>query len=370
MDGHGQIAVNRMALILPANVSLKLDGLRFLAALFVVAAHASQLAFNGKHQGELVALGRMGVVVFFVLSGFVIAYVCDVKHQGWRDYMVARLARLQSVFIAALLFTALADFIGRALSPEVYVGRGHPPGLDTLFKLPIFVAFLNESLSHSMRWLSNGPLWSIAYEFWYYLIFGAAYYLRGVRRLAWLAALCWIAGPRILLLFPLWLTGVALYHARPMLSSLPTALSICSLLAGLSGLAWLCDYSNWLALAPARQWGEHIVGRNYSSFFVWDGLLLIPACLLMVGVIHPAILKIPPIVGEAVRYLAGATFTVYCFHVPLLLLARATGAYDPGSLVQSAASAGVVVGFCLLASHASERRKKPWAVFWTKIIRP
>lgn len=357
-----------MALGLAEPVSLKLDTLRFLAALSVVAAHASQLAYTGVNRGELVALGRMGVVVFFILSGFVIAYVCDAKHLGWRDYLVARLARLHSVFIAALLLTAVADSVGRILSPAVYLGTGAPPGIDTVFKFPLFVAFLHESGPHGMRWLSNGPLWSIAYEFWYYLLFGAAFYLRGFRRAAALAALALIAGPRILLLLPLWLAGVGLYRIRRRIEALQAAVARAAFFAGLGGLLWMCAYPNWVALEPLRAWGEAVVGRNYSSFFPWDAVLAMPTLLLMVGIVHPAVLRIPDPWAPWLRYLAGATFTIYCCHVPLLLLARATGTYDTVSAASALLATASVVGACLLASQFSERRKRPWTRFWTKIL--
>lgn len=357
-----------MAVGLSEQVSLRLDTLRFLAALSVVAAHASQLAYTGIHRGELVAFGRMGVVVFFVLSGFVIAYVCDAKHRGWRDYLAARLARLHSVFIAALLLTVAADALGRSLSPQVYLGTGAPPGLDAVLKFPFFVAFLHESFPHGLRWLSNGPLWSIAYEFWYYALFGAAFYLRGPARLLALAAVGWIAGSRVLLLFPLWLAGVGLYHARGRIEALHASTASAALLAGLAGLSFLCAYPSWIALEPLRSWGESLIGRNYSAFFAWDAVLAVPALLLMIGVVHPGTPAVPQGGAGVLRYLAGATFTIYCCHVPLLLLVRATGIYDTDSAWWAALAAAGVVGLCLAASHFSERRKGPWSRFWTKIL--
>lgn len=359
-----------MVVDLGEQVSLKLDALRFLAALSVVAAHASQLAYTGAHRGELVAFGRMGVVVFFVLSGFVIAYVCDSKHRDWRDYLAARLTRLHSVFIAALLLTVAADSLGRAVAPQVYIGTGSPPSVATLVRFPLFVAFLHECFPHGLRWLSNGPLWSISYEFWYYILFGAAFYLRGITRWLALGAFAAIAGSRILILFPLWLLGVALFHSRSRIGCLHPTLAIGAFAFGLTGLLWLCTFRHWVGLEPLRAWGESAVGRNYSAFFVWDAVLAVPTLLLMVGVIHPSAVRIPAKLSSATRYLAGATFTIYCCHVPLLLLGRSTGIYDTESLSGSTVAVVAVVGCCLVASHFSERRKQPWSRFWTKILCP
>ena len=65
-------------------------------------------------------LGNDAVMVFFVLSGFVIAYVADKKERTPRDYFVSRFARLYSVVVPALLLTAIADFLGSHIDYNVY----------------------------------------------------------------------------------------------------------------------------------------------------------------------------------------------------------------------------------------------------------
>src|SRR5882757_3377028 len=63
---------------MPRVFSTYLDALRFLAAMAVVIAHFTfpQFTAGVRHQGELAGLA---VTVFFVLSGYVIAYVADKK---------------------------------------------------------------------------------------------------------------------------------------------------------------------------------------------------------------------------------------------------------------------------------------------------
>src|SRR6201999_3501241 len=53
-----------------------------------------------------------------------------------------------------------------------------------------------------------------SYEFFYYLLFAFAFYLNGWWRAAAMAATAALAGPRILLLAPVWLTGLAVWHGR------------------------------------------------------------------------------------------------------------------------------------------------------------
>ncbi|MEV6007167.1 acyltransferase [Streptomyces sp. NPDC051976] len=95
-----------------------LDGLRFLAALVVVFFHlvgqvpATFQRIWGRPYQEVFpvahsyfAFGRLGVELFFVISGFVIAM------SGWgrspRDFFIARVARLYPMYWIAVLLTAL-----------------------------------------------------------------------------------------------------------------------------------------------------------------------------------------------------------------------------------------------------------------------
>jgi peptidoglycan/LPS O-acetylase OafA/YrhL len=50
-------------------------------------------------------MGSEAVMAFFVLSGFVIAYVADQRETTLQAFAAARLARLYSVIIPAMLLT-------------------------------------------------------------------------------------------------------------------------------------------------------------------------------------------------------------------------------------------------------------------------
>ena len=75
--------------------SIYLDIIRFLAALVVLASHIGYYRFT---QGNMqwirdLNLGSDAVVLFFVLSGFVIAYTTFARNRGAAVYAEARLAR-------------------------------------------------------------------------------------------------------------------------------------------------------------------------------------------------------------------------------------------------------------------------------------
>ncbi|MFQ3189263.1 MAG: peptidoglycan/LPS O-acetylase OafA/YrhL [Paraglaciecola sp.] len=58
---------------------------------------------------------------------------------------------------------------------------------------------------------SNGPFWSLGYEFWYYVIFAIVFYIKTPIKYLLLLVICLFVGPKILLLLPIWLMGVMVY---------------------------------------------------------------------------------------------------------------------------------------------------------------
>ena len=91
--------------------SVYLDGMRFFAAALVFLTH-SYLIYPV--DSLLFKVGHEAVIIFFVLSGFVIAYVTDTKESTLRDYALSRFARIYSVALPAVLLTVCADYIGQS----------------------------------------------------------------------------------------------------------------------------------------------------------------------------------------------------------------------------------------------------------------
>lgn len=85
-------------------LSIYLDLIRVGAAIVVALSHAWPVLFP---HFPLPFPGHQAVIVFFVLSGFVIAYTTDRKDRTLKIYMANRLSRLWSVIIPALLIGAL-----------------------------------------------------------------------------------------------------------------------------------------------------------------------------------------------------------------------------------------------------------------------
>ncbi|HTC84425.1 MAG TPA: acyltransferase family protein, partial [Rhizomicrobium sp.] len=98
-------------------LSVYLDILRVLAAAAVFLSHLSWLEISGGFLWQLQPYGHPAVIVFFVLSGYLIQYSVAARENRLADYAVARLGRLYSVVIPALILTYIFDRIGASHNP-------------------------------------------------------------------------------------------------------------------------------------------------------------------------------------------------------------------------------------------------------------
>ena len=99
--------------------SLYLDLMRFLAAVFVVLAHYIQYGVLDETVVRFVPdIGREAVIIFFVLSGYVIAYTTQSRRHSFREYMAARCARIYSVAFPVLLLAFAVVFIATQFTDE------------------------------------------------------------------------------------------------------------------------------------------------------------------------------------------------------------------------------------------------------------
>jgi peptidoglycan/LPS O-acetylase OafA/YrhL len=137
-------------------LSIYLDLVR-VAALLVLLFHASYDRFGGNWLRPAFAdSGQPAVIMFFVLSGFVIAWTADVKERTFNVYIVNRMARLWSVAVPALALTLFADKIGLAIDPKIYPGWLLPLEAHPFRQLAISATFLNQVWFFDVQPLSNG----------------------------------------------------------------------------------------------------------------------------------------------------------------------------------------------------------------------
>ncbi len=255
------------------------------------------------------------VVVFFVLSGYVIAHSTREGARDGKRYTVARLSRLYSVVIPALVLTTVLWVVGRELDPPLYANY------ERAFPWARFVAsglFVNEVWMLELSPPTNTPFWSLGYEAWYYAFFGVALFVKSVRgKWVWLLIGAIAAGPNVLMLFPVWLAGVAAYSWRDFgrLSPLGAA-------AGLVGAALftaliLLRLPDLPTMPGAHPW--YFAGAALSDLIGGLGWAAV------IWFFNRAFsgLRIADAVYRPARWVAGHTFSLYLYHAPLVIMATA-----------------------------------------------
>ena len=183
-----------------------INGLRFVAAVAVVCFHYGTRV-HGFQQLPLVLrrwaeCGPIALGFFFILSGFLLAYVNSAESMRWpyayRNFWLARLARLYPAYLLAyVLFLPIAA-VKYLLHP---VGLTHMQGAFTFAGSGTLSLLLLQAWTPlSQAW--NGPSWSLSVEAFFYFLFPFLA-LRLARLSTWAAAcritLLWLPLPLLAL---------------------------------------------------------------------------------------------------------------------------------------------------------------------------
>lgn len=150
---------------------ISLTRLRFFAALWVVFYHwRAPWEVDVDSVTQFLAMGRFGVDLFFILSGFVLAHVyLNARETGRFDFprfLVARFARIWPLHMAVILFLVLVWFMAVVLSVPFETER------FAIADLPANILMVHAwGFAPDQSW--NGPSWSISAEWFAYLAFPA-----------------------------------------------------------------------------------------------------------------------------------------------------------------------------------------------------
>lgn len=149
-----------------------LTGLRFIAALLVYLCHAGVPAWMPAPFHQFASSGKMGVTLFFVLSGFVLTlrYGDELAHPTTRklwNYSVARVARIWPLYLVML---------GYVIARYWYYGIPIRGWITHVFALQVW-----NSDAVYVVFGFNAPGWSIGVEVFLYACFPIIIY--GVARI-------------------------------------------------------------------------------------------------------------------------------------------------------------------------------------------
>jgi peptidoglycan/LPS O-acetylase OafA/YrhL len=301
-------------------------------------------------------------MIFFVLSGFFIHLrVAPAFAAGAAatfnpvEFLKRRAHRLLAPYAFALLVTVVADMTGRHFFPTLYEAKTGDSLLDYNFArkeynlqsvLPALV-LLPSSLGIDFG--SNGPLWSLAYEIIYYLLYPAWLFLRRLGFLTGYGAglifgVLALSGPQLQFLspvmayYPIWLAGAAMAE----ILSRGFHSGFVSIFAGVASLGGFA----------AVQFSLPFFGTILAYIFFGSGIVTLFACFpekFATSLWHR--------IGEEIGI---RSYSIYILHFPMVTLISAY-AIDglmggrPLSGWLAAGGALLVMGLCLLGFQICER---------------
>jgi peptidoglycan/LPS O-acetylase OafA/YrhL len=315
---------------------IALDVVRGLCALAVTAGHLRLVMMSNYNDLPEPGLGQkaffvatglasQSVMVFFVLSGFLVggSVLKAGPRFNARTYIIARLVRLWVVLLPALVWTLAVDTWATTAAPGMTQGEffhrwtsGPKPGTYSVSPLTFLgnLAFVNTVFVESFG--TNGPLWSLACEFWYYVLFPLLAVAGGIvgPRRSWMTrGVCLAAVVSILAVmhksmawgFLIWLMGAAaaaVHRAMPRTS-----------LRGHCGqlIGGLLAFGLGLAASKLDHYGVQL--PIPSRFLVGLGfaVLVVPLAKITTA---------PRWVRRPATALSEVSYTLYAVHFPPTLL--------------------------------------------------
>lgn len=270
----------------------------------------------------LTSLGHQAVMVFFVLSGYFVggSVLRAAGRFDFRRYLVARLSRLWTPLLPALLLTLAVDQVIRFYAPDVLSGAHYAvvnsgPNGDYSSSLPTFLgnmAFVQTV--YTSPYGTNGPLWSLASEFWYYILFplgaiaaGVIIRERSVRLGCALlavfvgATVSWHLLPS----FPIWLLGVPVFLLNRRGGYRPNRwFTVSSVLLFIASLL----VAKMLPFGGVSGWfGDLLVGVSFTA--------------VLLSVINVELPRLPALdLRKLAFWLSEISYTLYIVHMPVVLL--------------------------------------------------
>ncbi len=333
-----------------------LDGLRGLACLMVVFSHACRidgLGLSGFAGPVSYAIGCLGVILFFSLSGFLMSTLYLDRMFSLENaikFAVARAARIAPAYYAAVTFVLILTL---TVLPD------YMPEMDAIMAIRSYL-FMG----------SAGFFWSIPPEVQFYgfflLIWGAFHFYKAAHRtgLYALAGVCAVfivtrdiwGGILLPAKLHIFLAGViAAYVLRYGRLNVLFSKIFVQILAVAAAIA----YGVWLSSSLMTWRMADLLAANplYSAI----PLSILIAALLMAlshSTVFTRVLEV-----RVMQLLGGASFSIYLFHEPLLRLMEGRLILMENTLVLNAAYAAVIaVGapflFYLLCEKAMNEKAR------------
>ena len=207
---------------------------------------------------------------------------------------------------------------------------------------------------------TNEPYWSLSFEVWYYVFFGLIYFLP--RLCKYPAVIVWalLCGPKIALYLPLWLMGYFTYRCLHCASSLRWSKRT-MWMAYIGGIAiYFVLHRLFQRYVPASPMFEMQRSVPVMCSFIYS--------LLLGAVVSSNILLFAALTRDSsfwsasreklIRWCAGATFTLYLVHQPMLIMIAAIAPGVKATPLRGIAAILIVIVAALVLAEVGERRKR------------
>ncbi|MFT6905421.1 MAG: peptidoglycan/LPS O-acetylase OafA/YrhL [Oleiphilaceae bacterium] len=308
-------------------------------------------------------LGREAVIIFFILSGYVISYTTTVKSQSPKQYFIARASRIYSVALPVLL---LSFAIGVYLTSEKYADF-YQYSKPYLY-IPFHLLFLGEISVFQEKPFLLVPYWSLSYEVWYYALFAVVYFLKGFTRIFILALLVLFLGHRLFLLLPVWWAGVWLYHncSKYKLSH-RNAMVLFFFSITLAIFFKVSELPLYLREHTSLIWPGYFPALGSADRFISDYFWTL-IILLNFYSLHFINFKIPAAIETKVRLFATYTFTLYLAHMLVIEVYARHFKNEASGLIEAFVVILIIVFSTYLIGELTEKRKYLFSSFLKKVI--
>ncbi|MEK8092583.1 acyltransferase [Methylocystis sp. IM3] len=266
---------------------LPLTSIRFVAALYVFVFHIHMnwpLTGPG-HLSSVLLQGAVGMSIFFILSGFILAHRYSQSDFGLRGYALSRFARIYPVYIAAAVITTpwLIISLARTSQDAAHFGLKS-------FCLLISNVFLVQAWFPQMfTYWNDGGSWSIATEAFFYTLFPAVLYAvrrLGKREITFVALAAYVFSSSIALVFFSFeekpVPAVQIFYAMPIFRFPEFLIGVCAYFLS-KDLELIKKSDAYIVALIAVTIAYLSFFQNATPFYITHNWLVVPviACLLV-----------------------------------------------------------------------------------------
>jgi len=224
-----------------------LDGIRAISILLVLYGHASStrdfpVSIIGKYGGWFGDVAHFGVLVFFVISGFLITSLLMREREATgtislKRFYLRRVLRIFPAFYAFILVLAIAVWLSA---------------------IPLIARDFAFALTYTVNYVPNPPwwmghLWSLSVEEQFYLLWPLTLLVLRKRRALIVAIAAIFAGPLVRVAIREWIFHVDSYSLGGMTKSFPAMFDYLATGCALALLRpWLLTRTWYLRLTASR----------------------------------------------------------------------------------------------------------------------